>query len=366
MAPETLPQPRALLGPRTTLGLGGPAERLVVAQDEASLIQAARQAHARGPTLLLGGGSNLVIADAGFPGTAIAVETRGVQRRAEGDTVLLQVAAGEPWDPLVRRCAAAGLAGMECLAGIPGKVGATPVQNVGAYGQEVGEVILRVRVFDLRQGEVVVLAASDCAFGYRDSLFKRDPGRYVVLSVTFALRRGAGGRPRYAALAALLEQRGGQGSPQDVCDAVLALRRSRALVYDPADPESHSAGSFFVNPVVSAVAAERVVRVAREQGLLAPHEEMPRFHTDAGHKLAAAWLIERAGFQRGMVWGGVGISRHHALVLVNRGGGSAAELVQLARRIQRGVHARFGVPLRPEPRLVGFGGDPLALGAEGA
>jgi UDP-N-acetylmuramate dehydrogenase len=334
----------AELAPLTTLRLGGPARRLVEARTEAQVVDAVRQADAAGdPVLVLAGGSNVVVADDGFPGTVVHVRTRGVER--DGDD--LRVQAGEPWDPLVARTVAEGLQGFECLAGIPGSTGATPIQNVGAYGQEVAETVSWVRVLDRATGGVETLPPSACGFAYRRSAFKRDPRR-VVLEVGFRLRAQPGSGPlRYAELARALELPLGASAPlADVREAVLALRRRKGMVIDPGDPDSVSAGSFFTNPILDPDAFARLAARAA-----APPPAFPE--PDGRIKTSAAWLIERAGFTRGYGNGRVGISSKHTLALVNRGGARAAELVALAREIAAGVRERFGVALEPEPVFVG-------------
>ena len=336
----------------TTLRLGGPPGRLVEAADDAGIVAAVRAADAAGtPLLILAGGSNLVVADAGFPGTVLRIVSRGV--REDGDR--LTVAAGEPWDPLVARCVAAGRAGVECLAGIPGSVGATPIQNVGAYGQEVAETIASVRVYDRAEDAVHELPPAACGFAYRSSRFKRTPGRWVVLEVAFDLPRADRSRPvRYAELArALGIAEGGTAPLADVREAVLALRRAKGMVIDPDDPDSVSAGSFFTNPVLAGGAFSALEERARAR--LGDGARVPRFpQGDGTVKTSAAWLIERAGFARG--YGDpatVAISAKHTLALTNRGAGTTAQLVALAREIAAGVEASFGVELEPEPVFAG-------------
>jgi UDP-N-acetylmuramate dehydrogenase len=273
------------------------------------------------------------------------VLTRGVEERAPGE---LTVAAGEAWEPFVARCVAEGLGGVESLSGIPGSVGATPIQNVGAYGQEVAETIVSVRAFERATGEVASLAPADCGFAYRSSAFKRDPGRWIVLAVTFALqRRELSGPIEYAELARTLDVRPGEGAPlAEVREAVLGLRRGKGMVLDPDDPDAVSAGSFFTNPILSP---------EEFSALEARAERPPRFPEPDGRvKTSAAWLIERAGFRKGHGDPeGIAISSKHTLALTNRGGGTTAELLALAREIAAGVEARFGVRLEPEPTLVG-------------
>jgi UDP-N-acetylmuramate dehydrogenase len=336
----------APLAERTTLRLGGPAAELVEAESEDEVVDAVRAADRDGRrALVLGGGSNLVVADEGVDGTAIAVRTRGVEVDSDasgGATV--RVAAGEPWDDFVTTALQEGWVGVEALAGIPGLVGATPIQNVGAYGQEVAETIATVRVWDRRAQRVATIAAADCGFGYRSSRFKADPDGFVVLAVTFQLRLGDLGAPvRYAELARTLRVDVGERVPaKDIREAVLELRRGKGMVLDPDDHDTWSAGSFFTNPVVEAEVAER----------LAP--EAPRWpQRDGRVKLSAAWLIGQAGFRKGAQRGSVGLSTKHALALTNRGGGTTAELLAFAREIRDAVHERCGIELVNEPVTVG-------------
>jgi UDP-N-acetylmuramate dehydrogenase len=313
----------------TTLRLGGPAGAFLEAVTEAEVVAAAPEA-----ALILAGGSNVVAADSGVSGTVVRIATRGVKRSG----TRLTVAAGEDWDALVARCVAEGLQGFECLSGIPGSVGATPIQNVGAYGQEVAETVESVRVLDRVTGRVAEMPASACGFVYRGSVFKYHD-RTVVLSVTFRLREaGVSGPLRYAELARALDVPVGGSAPLgDVREAVLALRRRKGMVIDPGDPDSVSAGSFFTNPILDA----------------APDGAPAWPEPDGRVKTSAAWLIEQAGFHKGYGGGRVGISGKHTLALVNRGGGTTAELLALAREIADGVRERFGVALHPEPVLVG-------------
>ena len=322
------------LAPLTTLRLGGPAERLVEAHTEDDLVAAVRE----GAALVLAGGSNVVIADDGVPGTVVLVRTRGIA--LDGD--LLVVAAGEPWDGVVEHAIAHGRQGIECLSGIPGSTGATPIQNVGAYGQDVAETIAWVRVYDRAEDRVVTLTPVECRFTYRGSAFKyRD--RWTVLAVAFRLLESRLSGPlRYAELARTLGVGVGASAPlADVREAVLALRRGKGMVIDPADPDSVSAGSFFTNPILS----EPEWRAL---------DGAPAFPEPDGRiKTSAAWLIERAGFARGYARGRAAISGKHTLALVNRGGATTVELMALAREIATGVQDRFGVALHPEPVLVG-------------
>jgi UDP-N-acetylmuramate dehydrogenase len=337
----------------TTLRLGGPAARYVVADTQDAVVAAVRAAdHAGKPLLVLAGGSNVVVADEGFPGTVVRVATRGVLRDGAG---LVEVAAGEPWDPLVADCVAGGLAGVECLAGIPGSVGATPIQNVGAYGQEVSETLVAVRVLDRLRDTIEELDPAACAFTYRSSAFKRHPGRWVVLAVRLRLEASALSAPiRYAELARALDAEIGARAPLDeVRDAVLALRRAKGMVLDPSDPDTISAGSFFTNPVLDAAAFAALQTAAAER--LGPDSRPPAWPEDGGRvKTSAAWLIERAGFRRGQGDpNGIAISSKHTLALTNRGSGTTAQLVALAREIAAAVREAFGVELTPEPVFVG-------------
>ncbi|MGD0560794.1 MAG: UDP-N-acetylmuramate dehydrogenase [Streptosporangiaceae bacterium] len=322
----------------TTIGLGGPAGRFVTATTDEELIEAAGDG-----ALILGGGSNLVVADEGFPGTVVRVATSGVRfDHAPDDAVDVTVAAGEPWDDVVAATVGEGLAGLECLSGIPGSTGATPIQNVGAYGSEVAEVITSVKTNDS------LLHNDACGFSYRTSIFKRAPGRYVVLGVTFRLPRSKLSAPiRYADLAAELGvPLGEQVAAADARDAVIAVRRRKGMVTDPTDPDSRSAGSFFTNPVITQAEYEHVsVRSA-----------IPVPSYDAGEglvKVPAAWLIEHAGFVKGYAAHGARISTKHTLALTNPGSATTAGLLALARDIREGVEAAFGVTLTPEPILIG-------------
>jgi len=323
----------------TTLRLGGPAGRLEEARSEDELVTAVRSADAAGePLLVLAGGSNVVVADEGFGGTVVLVRTTGVER--SGD--ILTVAAGEPWDAFVARCVEEGRAGVECLSGIPGSVGATPIQNVGAYGQEVAETITAVRVLDRRDGSIASLSPAECGFGYRTSALKADPGRWVVLAVSYRLPEAEVSGPiRYAELARTLGASVGAGAPLgDVRSAVLGLRGGKGMVLDASDPDTFSAGSFFTNPILDAASVP---------------EGAPAWPEPDGRvKTSAAWLIERAGFAKGEGDpSGIAISTKHVLALTNRGAGTTAELVAFARAIAARVHDRFGISLVPEPVFVG-------------
>jgi UDP-N-acetylmuramate dehydrogenase len=358
------------LAGHTTLRLGGAARHFAAAADDTELVAQVWAADERGePLLVLGGGSNLVVADEGFPGTVVHVATRGIRHETDGDRVLLTVAAGEDWDAVVAGTVADGLAGLECLSGIPGLAGATPIQNVGAYGQEVAQTLVAVRGYDRERGAVVDLTAADCGFGYRTSAFKRSlrtwagagpgvhgvTGRFVILGVTFRLARSARSAPlRYAELArALGVSEGGRAPLGEVRSAVLALRRGKGMVLDATDPDTRSAGSFFTNPVLDLAAYAELERTVA--ALLGPGVQVPTFPAGPGQaKVPAAWLIERAGFTKGYPGGdGARISTKHTLALVNPGGATTASLLALAREIADGVRKTFGVDLAAEPVLVG-------------
>ncbi len=330
----------------TTLRLGGPARQVVEVDTEADLVAVVRECDEAGePVLLVGGGSNLVVADDGFDGTAVLVSTTGsTVRDVGGGGVEVVVAAGVGWEDLVLRAQHEGWIGLEALAGIPGRTGATPIQNVGAYGQEVSQTITTVRVFDRRAGRECSLSGADCRFGYRTSRFKTEPHRFAVLSVTFRLPRGRLSEPiGYAELARVLGVELGERAPLvDVRDAVRSLRAAKGMVLDPGDHDTWSAGSFFTNPVLSPEQAERLPAAAPRYGL-----------PDGRVKTSAAWLIEHAGFTRGYGDGPVRLSTKHTLALTNRGGARTADLLALARDVRAGVQAGFDLELEHEPVTVG-------------
>lgn len=337
------------LAPLTTLGLGGPARRLVTAYDEQSVAHVVTTADAAGePLLVLGGGSNVVLPDEGFPGTVLRIATHGLAAELADGRVHLTASAGEDWDGLVAHCVAEGLAGIEALSGIPGLVGASPVQNIGAYGQEVAQTVVAVRALDRSSGKVVDLAPQDCGFSYRHSAFKANPARWVVLAVTFRLAPEALSTPvAYAELARRLGVEFGDRAPLgDVRAAVLELRRGKGMVLDAADHDTRSAGSFFTNPLLTAAELEALLARA--------DDPPPTWPDDTGRtKVSAAWLIERAGFGKGAFDGPVGISSKHTLALVNRGGATTADLRRVAAAVRDGVQEAFGVELVPEPVFVG-------------
>jgi UDP-N-acetylmuramate dehydrogenase len=342
------------LAPLTTLKLGGPAERLVKVTETGELIRLVQAADSESePLFFLAGGSNVVIADQGVPGTTIWIQTSGIEERElEDGRVSLTVAAGESWDELVARAVDAGLSGIECLSGIPGSVGATPIQNVGAYGQEVSSTIASVLALDRESGELTALTNEDCGFGYRSSRFKGG-SRFLVLAVEFVLSPSEMSAPvAYAQLAAALEVEPGERVPLTVArETVLELRRSKSMVVDPADPDSVSAGSFFTNPLLDL--ADMADLTARAEELLGPDDLPPTYPAPEGlAKTSAAWLIERSGFTRGFGDGPIGLSRNHTLAIVNRGGGTTTELVAFAHGIAERVEEIFGVALVPEPVFV--------------
>lgn len=349
----------------TTTAVGGPAGKLVEAHHEADLVQALTEADAQGiPVLLVAGGSNLVISDEGFTGTVIRIATKGINvQEISTDTARLTVAAGENWDAVVAHSLHAGLSGLEALSGIPGSSGATPVQNVGAYGADVSQTLENVRVFDREQGKIITLSNAELQFAYRDSLIKRTSvdgsPRYVVLRVSFLLPYSAESSPvRYAELARRLEvEVGERASAAEVRRTVLELRRGKGMVYDPADLDSHSTGSFFTNPIVD----EHVLQHLPQN---APHYPV----AEPGKvKLSAAWLIDQAGFSKGyglehtsgyLVAGGrAALSTKHTLAITNRGEASAQDVLDIARTIRRGVAEKFGITLVNEPLLIGLSLD---------
>lgn len=338
--------------------VGGPADRLVTAESADEIVDAVSAVDAaQEPLLVLSGGSNLVVADEGFRGTVVQIASRGirVESRDHCSGITLRVAAGEPWDDLVLRAVTEGWSGIESLSGIPGCVGSTPVQNVGAYGQDVSDTIAQVRVWDRGRQAVRTLAASDCAFGYRDSVFKRSAGRFVVLEVVFQLPLAHLSAPiGYADLAAALAVEQGERVPlADAREAVLAQRRRRGMVLDADDHDTWSCGSFFTNPILSQ--DDWTALKARSAALLGPEAPHPPcWEGTDGVKVGAAWLIERAGYAKGFgMPGPAALSTKHTLAITNRGSATAADVVQLARTVRDGVDAAFGVRLVNEPVLVG-------------
>jgi len=325
------------LAPLTTLGIGGPVKFFVEVTNLDQIREAFEWAKSkREPLLVLAGGSNVLIADEGFNGLVMHLALRGITTEGDG---AIKVAAGEPWDDIVAMAVEKRWAGIECLSGIPGSTGATPIQNVGAYGQDVSESIAQVEVFDRSTGRVAMLSNQDCQFEYRSSIFKHEArDRYIVLSVTFQLQPGGAPSVRYPELQRFV---GHAADLQQVRDAVITIRRRKGMVIDPNDPDTRSDGSFFMNPIVSPSAFEKL-------------GDMPHFPTGENVKLSAAWLIENAGFQKGFVHGNVGISSKHTLAIINLGDGTAREVLELVRMIQAAVREKFGIELQPEPVFIGF------------
>jgi len=351
------------LAPLSTLGVGGAARFYARATDRDAVAAGMAWAAARGvPLFVLGGGSNVVVADEGYPGLVLHVVIEGIETRLVDGGVLVRAAAGESWDALVASATAHGWGGVECLSGIPGRVGATPIQNVGAYGQDVSETVTAVEAFDIPERKVVSLSNRECGFGYRSSRFKgADRDRYIILGVEYRLVPGGAPAVRYPDLQRHFAERGSAAPTlPEVREAVLEVRRRKSMVLDPADPNARSVGSFFMNPVVSKETCAAVEASALRKGPRGA-ETMPRWPVSGGVKLSAAWLIERTGFSRGYRRGNAAISENHTLALVNRGGAAAREVVGLAREIRDGVHAAFGVSLVPEPVFLN-----VSLGDEGS
>ena len=346
------------LAPLTTLGIGGPARFFMEACDEQTAVAALDFAEQRGlPSFILGGGSNILVADEGFPGLVLRMSVRGVSEHTQGNKVVVTVGAGEDWDGLVASSVERGLGGVECLSGIPGSVGGTPIQNVGAYGQEVSETIVGVRVCDRLSRRIFSLSNSlnnaECGFSYRHSIFlspARD--RYIVLSVTYALLRDGQPSLKYPEVQNYFAGGGGNPGLREVREAVRAIRASKAMLLVSGDPDCRSAGSFFKNPIVS---EQQYAEISARAP--APVPRYPVRNGAGRVKVPAAWLIERAGFSKGYRSGRVGLSSKHTLALVNVGGASAGEVVALMREVQQGVRDRFGIHLAPEPQFVGFPTD---------
>jgi UDP-N-acetylmuramate dehydrogenase len=337
------------LAPLTTIGIGGPARFFFRAHNVDEVLESLEWARTNAqPVFFLGGGSNLLIADAGFDGLVVQLDLRGITVESEnGGSAMVKVAAGEPWDRFVKFAVRREWAGVECLSGIPGSTGATPIQNVGAYGQDVSETVARVEALDRTTGRVTWFTNEECRFGYRSSLFKNiERDRYVVLSVTFRLRAGGAATVKYPELQKYVEERGiALDDLAGVRESVIAIRKRKGMVLDARDPDTRSDGSFFMNPVLT---AEQYAAFAQR----AP--EAPHYPSGEDVKLSAAWLIEQAGFHKGFTLGRVGLSTKHTLAIVNRGNGTAVEVVELVRMIQDRVREQFGVELHPEPNFVGL------------
>ena len=337
-------QEQVALAPFTTLGIGGPARRFARATHVEHLLATQSEG---GPLFVLGGGSNLVISDEGFNGLVLQIAIGGVTTTGDGEDVIVRAGAGESWDALVESAVKLDLAGIECLSGIPGTVGGTPIQNVGAYGQEVATVVDWVAAVDRVTRTAVRLSRDDCGFGYRMSRFKReDAGRFMISEVAFRLKSGAAPTVTYPDVVDYVTQQNIQcPRVQHVREAVLHIRRRKGMVLDAADSDTRSVGSFFMNPVVARTTLARIAP--------APHYLMDNDSV----KIPAAWLIEQSGFARGHIDGAVGLSTKHPLAIVNRGGATARDVLRLAHRIKLSVRERFDVNLRPEPVFVGFSPD---------
>ena len=345
-------QENIALAPLTTLRVGGNARYFVCAGSVEDVEAAVSFADGKNlPLFVLGGGSNVLISDSGWPGLVIQIGISGIDHTHERNTIRLIVGAGEDWDQFVAFCVTRHLAGVECLSGIPGSVGGTPVQNVGAYGQEVSQTIASVLVFDLIDKQVREMDAADCEFGYRSSIFNtRERGRYVILRVTYEVQAGAAPTLRYADLQNYFAGRSETPTLGEVREAVLKIRASKGMLITPGDPDCRSAGSFFKNPVLTQPQFDELAAKARARKLSVPSYPA----ASQQKKISAAWLVENSGFTKGYVKGRVGISSKHALALVNRGDATAAEITALRDEIQQRVEQQWGIKLEPEPVFVGF------------
>jgi len=349
------------LAPLTTLGVGGLAKYLVRATTSDEVRKAVDFSRARNlPLFVMGGGSNLVISDAGWPGIVLHMDVRGIDERSENGKALFEVGAGETWDSFVAHSVTRNCAGLECLSGIPGSVGGTPVQNVGAYGQEVSETIESVQVLDLRDGQLRELCNPACGFSYRTSIFNTtERGRYIILRVTYVLEPGGEPQIEYADLKKFFATTQKIPTLQITREAVRQIRASKAMLIVPGDDDCRSAGSFFKNPILTKEEHDDLVTIAQAKSLKVP--SYPALA--AQRKVSAAWLVENAGFQKGYTKGPVGISHKHALAIVNRGCASAEDVVALKSEIQRRVEDVFGIRLHPEPVFVGFKEEANSQGA---
>ena len=335
------------LAPFTTFGIGGPARWFVEVDAESTLPEAVAFARERQlPLFVLGGGSNLLVSDEGFPGLVIRIALRGVEFHREAEDGVFEVAAGEDWDAFVSNAIERGYGSIECLAGIPGTVGGTPVQNVGAYGQEVSETIESVRALDMNRGRFVDMSREDCGFSYRKSIFNTaERGRFIVTRVHYRLVFGAESVVTYPDLKRYFKDRLALPTLAEVSNAVRSIRRQKGMLLVPGDPDCASAGSFFKNPVVAREAFERIAGQSPT--------EVPSFPVGEERKIPAAWLLDQAGFHKGLVAGRAGISSRHSLALINRGGASAGEMAALRDRIVAAVEAKFAIRLEQEPVWVG-------------
>jgi UDP-N-acetylmuramate dehydrogenase len=343
------------LAPLTTFKVGGPARYFVEAHSEHEVSEAVAYALARKlPLFVLGGGSNLVVSDDGWPGLVLRVSLAGVEFEGDRQKMLFHASAGENWDSLVALAVSKNCGGIECLSGIPGAVGGTPVQNVGAYGQEVSETITRVRTLEIATGAVLDLSNADCGFSYRSSIFNGTRrGEFIVLEVSYRLCRNGGPRIEYADVKNFFAATNLENPTlQQVRDAVRSIRQSKAMLLVEGDQDCRSAGSFFKNPIVSTAEADRIQALAEKR---VPGKSLPRYPAANGQvKLAAAWLVEHSGFAKGYSLGSVGISHKHTLAIVNRGGAKAKDILALKDEIEKKVFDAWGVRLQPEPVFVGF------------
>jgi UDP-N-acetylmuramate dehydrogenase len=342
------------LAPLTTFQVGGSARYFVDAHTEHEVLGAVAHAAAcKLPLFVLGGGSNLVVSDNGWPGLVLKVSLAGVEFEGDLQKMLFHAGAGENWDSLVALTVSKNCGGLECLSGVPGTVGGTPVQNVGAYGQEVSETITQVVALEIATGKKLEMSNGDCGFAYRTSMFNtthRD--QYIVLEVAYRLHRNGEPKIEYADLKKFFAANSANPTLQQVRDAIRSIRQSKAMLIVSGDEDCRSAGSFFKNPLVSEAEANRIEALAEKR---APGKTLPRYPASGEQvKLAAAWLVEQAGFQKGYGLGPVGISRKHTLAIVNRGGATAKDIVALKDEIQKKVFDVWGVSLQPEPVFVGF------------
>ncbi len=351
--PETMTiQENVALAPLTTLQVGGPARYFADARRDDNVPEAVEFAHTRNlPLFVLGGGSNVLVADSGFAGLVLHIAIGGLTSEASGSSILFTVGAGHDWDAFVAQAVVQNCAGVECLSGIPGSAGGTPVQNVGAYGQEVSETIESVRAFDTKEDRIVTLPRPACGFRYRSSIFNTgERGRYIILRVHYRLRRGAAPTLKYADLQRHFAEAKTPPALSAVREAVREIRRAKGMLLVPGDSDSHSAGSFFKNPALTAAQFGEVAARAESKGL-----EIPAYPASgAQHKISAAWLVEHSGFSKGFRLGPAGISTKHALALINAGGACAADIVRLKEEIQRQVEKEWGILLDPEPVMVGL------------
>jgi UDP-N-acetylmuramate dehydrogenase len=345
-------QENVALAPLTTMGVGGPARYFVEAKTLADVTEAVSFSYSNKlPLFVLGGGSNLVISDAGWPGVVLKIAIAGIDENTREGRAIFEVGAGEEWDKLVARAVSRNCSGVECLSGIPGSVGGTPVQNVGAYGQEVSESVESVLALDLRDGQVRELCNEACGFSYRTSIFNTsERGRYIILRVTYALTPGGAPRVEYADLKRYFAGWNMPPTLADTRDAVRKIRAGKGMLISPADDDCRSAGSFFKNPVLSSAQYQDLTDRASAKDLQVPSYPALEAH----HKVSAAWLVEHSGFSKGLVNGRVGISRKHALAIVNRGNATASDVVALKEQIQQRVEDLWGIHLEPEPVFVGF------------